>query len=137
MVPMSRTTLSNIWASRIPLTLFRVDPASYREIYRNYPSQGTLGYQPSIGFADAYPVHLINLASVRDVAAKVKRDIPNFSARRFGSLSSSPSLARMTRMIGSEFVLVLRSSTPLDRRCGVKLTNVEQGTSEIYSVEPD
>jgi uncharacterized protein YcbX len=66
-----------------PLTLFRVDPASYREVYRNAPRKETLGYQPSVGFADAYPVHLLNLASVRDVAAKVKEHISRFSARRF------------------------------------------------------
>jgi hypothetical protein len=39
-----------------PLTLFRVDPASYREAYGNAPRRETLGYQPSVGFADAYPV---------------------------------------------------------------------------------
>lgn len=40
-------------------------------------------YQPIIAFPDSYPVHLLNLASVRDVAERVKDALPTFSARRF------------------------------------------------------
>jgi hypothetical protein len=71
------------------LTLFRVDPAGYGAVYGNAPRKErryVVGCQASIGFADSSPVHLhlLNLASVREVAIKVKEDIPSFSARRFG-----------------------------------------------------
>ena len=68
-----------------PITLFRVDPQSYREVFRCAPRKEQVGYQPTVGFADAYPVHLLNLASVRDVAEKVKASLPEFTARRFRS----------------------------------------------------
>jgi uncharacterized protein YcbX len=70
-----------------PFTLFRASPTSYREVYRNAPRHGTgegqVPYQPIIAFPDAYPIHLLNLASVRDVAERVKQEIPQFTARRF------------------------------------------------------
>ena len=69
-----------------PVTLFRVDPQSYRKVFRCAPKEEDVGYQPIVGFADAYPLHLLNLASVRDIAEKVKDSnppIPKFTARRF------------------------------------------------------
>jgi uncharacterized protein YcbX len=66
-----------------PVTLFRVDPQIYREVYRNAPRKEELGYQAIVGFADSYPLHMLNLASVRDVAEKVQAAIPDFTARRF------------------------------------------------------
>ena len=120
-----------------PLTLFRVDPASYREVYRNAPRKENLGYQPSVGFADAYPVHLLNLASVRDVAAKVKEEIPNFSARRFRSniLLTGPSAYdeddwKRIRIGNEEFHCACHTV-----RC--KLPNVDPDSSERHPLEPD
>lgn len=65
------------------LSLFRVDPDNERNVFRCAPRKEKLGFQPLVGFADGYPIHLLNLASVRDLAAKVKKDIPKFSSRRF------------------------------------------------------
>ena len=65
------------------LTLFRLNPSHTRQIYRNAPKEKDLGFQPETGFADAYPIHLLNLSSVRDVAARCAKDIPNLSIRRF------------------------------------------------------
>ena len=65
------------------LTLFRVNPSHTREIHRNAPRKEKLGFQPVTGFADAYPIHLLSLSSVRDVAARCAKDIPNLSIRRF------------------------------------------------------
>jgi uncharacterized protein YcbX len=120
-----------------PLTLFRVDPSSYREVYRNAPRKDTLGYQPSVGFADAYPVHLLNLASIRDVAAKVRTEIPNFSARRFRSniLLTGPSAYneddwKRIRIGGDEFHCACHTV-----RC--KLPNVDPDSSERHPAEPD
>lgn len=66
-----------------PLTLFRVNPSHHRQIFRNAPRKEELGFQPVTGFADAYPIHLLNLASVRDVASRCAAAIPELSIRRF------------------------------------------------------
>jgi uncharacterized protein YcbX len=120
-----------------PLTLFRADPASFRELYRNAPRRESLGYQASIGFTDAYPVHLLNLASVRDVAAKVKKEIPHLSARRFRSniLLTGPPVYdeddwKRIRIGNAEFHCACHSV-----RC--KLPNVDPDSSERHPQEPD
>jgi uncharacterized protein YcbX len=120
-----------------PPTLFRVDPASHREVYRNVPREENLGYQPSVGFADAYPVHLLNLASIRDVAAKVKEEIPNFSARRFRSniLLTGPSAYdeddwKRIRIGNEEFHCACHTV-----RC--RLPNVDPDSSERHPLEED
>lgn len=86
---------------------------------------------------DAYPVHLLNLASVRDVAAKVKEEIPNFSARRFRSniLLTGPSAYdeddwKRIRIDNEEFHCACRTV-----RC--KLLNVDPDLSERHPLEPD
>ena len=67
------------------LTLFRItpNPNHKRKLFRNAPRKQTLGFQPITDFADAYPLHLLNLASARDVAARCRRYIPHLSVRRF------------------------------------------------------
>ncbi|BCS28649.1 MOSC domain protein [Aspergillus puulaauensis] len=65
------------------ITLFRVNPSHTREIYRNAPRKQDLGFQPTTGFADAYPIHLLGLASVRDVNLHCVDDIQHLSSRRF------------------------------------------------------
>ncbi|KAE8330092.1 hypothetical protein BDV39DRAFT_202285 [Aspergillus sergii] len=69
--------------TRGPLTLFRTNSSHHREIFRNAPRKEDLGFQPVTGFADAYPIHLLNIASVQDIAGKCKTDIPELSIRRF------------------------------------------------------
>lgn len=67
------------------LGLFRVDGGKLREVYRCAPTKEELGWQPVTGFQDAYPLHLINLASVRDVERQMPRvkGQPRLSATRF------------------------------------------------------
>lgn len=69
------------------LGLFRISPARPQEriILRNAPRQEVLGYQPTVQFGDAYPLNILNLASVQDVAnhPDVRREIPRLSAVRF------------------------------------------------------
>ena len=63
------------------LALFRVrDP---REVYRCAPRRAELGYQSTIGFQDAYPLHILNLASVHDVAENMEQSAPRLGARNF------------------------------------------------------
>lgn len=65
------------------LTLFRANPSHHREIFRCAPPKETLGFQTVTDFADAYPIHLLTLSSVRDVASRCVADIPRLSIRRF------------------------------------------------------
>lgn len=67
------------------LALFRVDPEALREAGANAPPREEVGYQPVVGFADSYPVHVMNLASVRDLEEKVAkdRDLVELTPRRF------------------------------------------------------
>lgn len=66
-----------------PLALFRAIPEHYRELYRCAPKQEELGWQPKVGFGDAYPLHLLNLASVRNVGSRLGKDAPSLSALNF------------------------------------------------------
>lgn len=64
--------------------LFRVSMDDQpREVYRCAPRKDKLGYQPAVGFQDAYPLHILNLASVRDVGDKLQKGAPPLSARNF------------------------------------------------------
>ncbi|KAL4865382.1 hypothetical protein BDV12DRAFT_174806 [Aspergillus spectabilis] len=65
------------------LALFRVNPSHRREIYRNAPRKEALGFQPATGFADAYPLHILSLSSVRDVNSHCANSITKLSIRRF------------------------------------------------------
>lgn len=66
-----------------PLALFRASPEHYRQVYRCAPRQEVLGWQPEVGFGDAYPLHILNLASVQDVGSKLGKGAPRLSALRF------------------------------------------------------
>jgi uncharacterized protein YcbX len=67
------------------LSLIRVDNSTLREVYRCAPKAEDLGYQPVTGFQDAYPLHIMNLASVRDLEGKLPKvkGVPSLSAKRF------------------------------------------------------
>ncbi|KAF1913177.1 hypothetical protein BDU57DRAFT_504091 [Ampelomyces quisqualis] len=56
-----------------PIALFRIDPAQPREVMKNAPKKEEVGFQTTIGMQDSYPVHILNLASVHDVANKLPR----------------------------------------------------------------
>lgn len=53
------------------LALFRAPRNPNREVYRCAPRKSELGYQPQVAFQDAYPLHLINLSSIRDVESRL------------------------------------------------------------------
>ena len=66
------------------LALFRVSKEyQQREVYRCAPRKEDLGYQPTVSFQDAYPLHIMNLASVRDVGSKLQKGAPPLSAQNF------------------------------------------------------
>ena len=66
------------------MALFRVsEDHQPREVYRCAPRKEELGYQPTVSFQDAYPLHILNLASVRDVGSKFQKGAPALSAQNF------------------------------------------------------
>ena len=73
--------LGDMLGARGPLALFRVDAP--RAVLRTAPRAATLGWQPVTGFADAFPLHALGLASVRDLSARQPAGAPRLAVRRF------------------------------------------------------
>lgn len=67
-----------------PFTLFRIDTRNYREVFKCAPKKEEVGFQTIIGMADSYPLHIMNLASVHDVASRLPKSYyKNFNALRY------------------------------------------------------
>ena len=120
-----------------PLALFRMDTKNFREVYRCAPRKEEVGYQPLIGFADAYPLHLLSLASVHDVAAKLEKGGPKLSALRFrpniivtGPKAYAEDTWKKIKIGEDEYYVSCRTV-----RC--KLPNVDQNTGKKHPSEPD
>lgn len=65
------------------LALFRAAKEPNREVYRCAPREDQLGYQSRVGFQDSFPLHMINLASVRDIGSKLTKGSPKLSLLQF------------------------------------------------------
>lgn len=123
--------------SRSPLSLFRAHPSHNREIFRNAPRKEQIGFQPNTAFADAYPIHLLNIASHRDVAMRCAGVIPRLSIRRFRAniiVQGPEAFAEdhWKRMEIGETEIYAACRTV---RC--RLPNVDPDTGERDKVEPD
>ncbi|KAL4960707.1 MOSC domain protein [Aspergillus stella-maris] len=130
------------------LTLLRMSNSHTRDIYRNAPRKETLGFQPTTGFADAYPLHILSLSSVRDVNEHCKKDIPLLSIRRFranviiqGPEKFEEDSWKRIRFSKSSLLsengdegLVLHTCT---RTIRCKLPNVDPDTGHRHRNEPD
>lgn len=66
-----------------PVGLFRVGRGHEREVYRCAPRREELGWQPVTAFTDAFPIHLQNLASVRDLNRRMVDRLERLSVVRF------------------------------------------------------
>ncbi|KAI4716044.1 hypothetical protein E4T48_07789 [Aureobasidium sp. EXF-10727] len=67
-----------------PLALFMADPLNHRQVFRNAPTIEEAGYQPGVGFADAYPLSIMGVPSVQQVSKTVKNlPTPHLNALRF------------------------------------------------------
>ncbi|KAF1982718.1 MOSC-domain-containing protein [Aulographum hederae CBS 113979] len=65
-------------------TIFRIDNNNLRKVFRCAPKAEDIGYQPSAGLCDAYPLHLMNLATVRDLISRLPpTHRKNFTPLRF------------------------------------------------------
>lgn len=94
----------------VPTTIFMIDPAQRRQVFRNAPRKEDLGYQPMADFQDVvrfdwftippslfmwaqsrtddlpqYPLNVLSLTSVRALESKVQKDdgLKFLDARRF------------------------------------------------------
>ncbi|KAK6007807.1 hypothetical protein QM012_004621 [Aureobasidium pullulans] len=67
-----------------PLALFMADPLNHRQVFRNAPTAEEAGYQPGVGFADAYPLSIMGIASVQKVSKTITNlPTPHLDALRF------------------------------------------------------
>ncbi|KFY46802.1 hypothetical protein V494_00320 [Pseudogymnoascus sp. VKM F-4513 (FW-928)] len=121
------------------LSLLRVDNSALREVYRCAPKAEELGYQPVTGFQDAYPLHILNLASVRDLEGKLPKakGMPTLSAKRFraniivtGPEPYQEDTWKRVRIGSYEFDISCRTA-----RC--KLPNTDPVSGEVHASEPD
>lgn len=96
------------------------------------------------GFADAYPIHLLNMASVRDVAANCADEIPELSVRRF---RANVIIQGPGKFVEDEWkrIVIGGSSEDADgveiytacRTIRCKLPNVDPDTGVRHPREPD
>ena len=120
-----------------PLALFRIPKDNPRHVFRNAPRKEELGYQPVVGFADSYPLHILNLASVRDVGARLPKGTPKLSILQFrgniimtGPKAYAEDSWKRIKIGEYEYYVTNRTG-----RC--KLPNVNQITGIAHGVEPD
>lgn len=128
--------LGKYLGAKHPLGLFRAIPGSPRPVFRNAPTVDELGYQPVVGFADAYPLHLLNLHSIRELAARIP-SMAELSARRFraniivtGPPAFDEDMWRRITLASEPFVAACRTV-----RC--KMPNINQDSAERNRLEPD
>lgn len=120
-----------------PLTLFRIDPEHYRQVFRCAPRKDDVGFQPVTGFSDTYPLHILNLASVRDLGKRTAYTIPQLTVRRFrpniviqGPAAYEEDAWKKVRINGVEIFASCRAP-----RC--KLPNVDPDSGDRHATEPD
>ena len=120
-----------------PFALIRSAPLHPRHVFRNAPRQEELGYQPTVGFQDSYPVQILNLASVRDVASRLEPGAPPLSARNFrpniivaGGEAYEEDKWKYIRVGNTEFHVACRTA-----RC--LMPNVDQRSGKKHEAEPN
>jgi hypothetical protein len=128
---------SKLVGAKNPLTLFRVDSTKLREVYGNAPRKEDLGWQPIVAAGDSYPLSIQNLASVQDVARRVRDDLSSLSVRRFrpniivsGGLAFDEDDWKRIQIGEHEIYCSCRTT-----RC--KLPNVDPDTGDRHKRQPD
>lgn len=119
------------------LALFRAASDPNREVFRCAPKKEEIGYQSVVGFQDAYPLHMLNFASVQDVGKKLEKGAPRLSTRQLrcnilitGPEPYSEDHWKKIRIGEFEYYVCCRTA-----RCG--LPNVNQITGIRHKVEPN
>ncbi len=123
--------LQKILKTSKPLALFRVAHGHERQPKGCAPSPEDLGYESAIGFADSYPLHILNLASVHDLAGTQHPQAPKLSALQFranvyvtGPKAYAEDDWKCIRVGDGEYHVACRTT-----RC--KLPNVNQDTGVV------
>ncbi|KAK4103657.1 hypothetical protein N658DRAFT_467065 [Parathielavia hyrcaniae] len=129
------------------LGLFRIDPARLRHVHRCGPALRDAGYQPATGFQDAYPLHLLNLTSLRDFDAEVEKDkaLRVLDPRRFRANIIVDGGAPYDEETWKKFRFAPRPGSKREastfhvscRTVRCKMPNVDQDTGHRHPVEPD
>ncbi|KAG6051821.1 hypothetical protein E4U17_006018 [Claviceps sp. LM77 group G4] len=129
------------------LALFRSDPSSRRQVFRNIAApEDTLGHESVVDFQDGFPIHLLNLSSIQALESLIRKDksIQSLDPRRFRGniiVSGLPEYDeddwksvrfRRSGMPEESSVFTVTCRTV---RC--KLPNVDPATGVRHSVEPD
>ncbi|KAF4245109.1 hypothetical protein CNMCM6805_006542 [Aspergillus fumigatiaffinis] len=109
-----------------PLTLFRVDPTHHRQVFRNAPRKEELGFQPVTGFADAYPLHILNIAR----GTSSSKGPEAFAEDHWKRILIRPTGAKSDADAGVEIHVACRTM-----RC--RLPNVDPATGIRHASEPD
>ncbi|EUC48645.1 hypothetical protein COCMIDRAFT_86809 [Bipolaris oryzae ATCC 44560] len=137
-----------------PVALFRIDTNAYRAVGNNAPKKEDVGFETVIGMQDSYPIHIMNMASVHDVASRLPGKEPKsrhiwqnrltlLDAMRFRAnlyITGPPAFAednwtkaKITSSSNPESSLNLHISCRTTR---CKLPNVDQKTGEADRNEP-
>ncbi|CRK18224.1 hypothetical protein BN1723_011540 [Verticillium longisporum] len=129
------------------LGLFRIDPLGLRQVFRCAPRKEEIGYQPTVGFQDAYPLHLMNLGSLQDFDSQVPKDgdLKYLDVRRFRSnliVTGAPAYDeeswKSIRFTPGTSTLTSDASFQVScRTVRCKLPNVDPATGIRHRVEPD
>lgn len=137
MTPLVPSGFAESFGAKHPIALFRLRPPHFREVFRCAPRKAEIGYQPVTAFADAYPIHLVNLASVRDLNSRLEDSLPKLDAIRFRPnviLSGPPAFEedawKRISLGDKEYYTSCRTV-----RC--KMPNVDQDTGIRHFAEPD
>ncbi|KAI2253166.1 hypothetical protein LOZ10_006215 [Ophidiomyces ophidiicola] len=149
-------SLSTLLGSTKPLSLFRSDANFPRPVRGNAPPADVLGFKPTMGFPDEYPLQLQNIASIRNMGERVNYAIPRFTVRRFRPnivLEGAEAYAeddwkRIRVTPGRESRVSLAGDRGGEREKSVdmfvschtvrcRLPNVDPETGERHAVEPD
>ncbi|MCJ1308269.1 hypothetical protein MMC25_001922 [Agyrium rufum] len=119
-----------------PIGLFRVNPDDFRQVFRCAPREDALGYQSVTGFADSYPLHIVNLASVHALLDILMSPIATWTGRRFRAniyVTGPPAWAeddwKSIRIGQDDYHVACRTV-----RC--KVTTTDQDTGERHASEP-
>ncbi|KAI9890293.1 MAG: hypothetical protein M1814_004328 [Vezdaea aestivalis] len=117
--------------------LLRVVTGRERHVMRAAPRADVLGRQPLVGFADANPIHMQNLASIRAVEARQPGGLPKLTALRFrpniiitGPKAFDEDYFTRIRIGTMEYIIYSRCA-----RC--KLPNVDPNTGCVHKTEPN
>ena len=127
-----------------PLALFRVANGHERNPKGCAPSPEDLGYTSVIGFADSYPLHVMNLASVHDLAGRQHPQAARLSALQFRAnvYITGPEVYaeddwKRVRIGNGEYYVACRTTRcklpNVNQRTGV----VDEGVKEVREAEPE